>query len=225
MIFLNLLHLTIFNLSDQNSIANNYLSELRDINIQSDRMRFRYNMERIGQILAFELSKVLKFEDQDVNTPLGKSIIPLIKTPPVIVTIMRAGVPFFQGFLDVFDKSDAGFIGAYRTEMDEDNHFEIDLNYMAIGNLEERELIIADPMLASGKSIIQALKQIRGHGNPSRTHIISIIAAREGIEYVKENVEDSTMFWVGAIDEKLNDKSYIVPGLGDAGDLCYGEKV
>ena len=124
--------MALFNLSDINSIANNYISELRDINIQSDRMRFRYNMERVGQILAFELSKTLEYESQEVQTPLGESTIPLIKTFPVIVTSMRAGIPFFQGFLEVFDKSDAGFIGAYRTQIDASNHFDIDLNYLAL---------------------------------------------------------------------------------------------
>ena len=225
LIFLNLLQLALFNLSDINSIANNYISELRDINIQSDRMRFRHNMERVGQILAFELSKALEYKDQEVQTPLGTSVIPLLQNSPVIVTIMRAGVPFFQGFIDVFDKSDAGFIGAYRTPMDSSNHFNIDMNYMTSVSLEEKELIIVDPMLATGKSIIKAIEQIITFGNPSRIHIVSLIAAREGYQYVKDNMDDTTMFWVGVIDEELNDKSYIVPGLGDAGDLCYGEKV
>jgi uracil phosphoribosyltransferase len=217
--------LALFNLSDINSIANNYISELRDINIQSDRMRFRYNMERVGQILAFELSKTLDYENREVQTPLGKSIIPLIRASPVIVTIMRAGLPFLQGFLDVFDKSDAAFIGAYRTQMDSNNHFSIDMNYIASGSLEGKELIIVDPMLATGKSIIKAIKQIVTLGNPSRIHIVSLIASRAGYQYVKENTDYATMIWIGAIDEKLNDKSYIIPGLGDAGDLCYGEKV
>jgi len=214
----------LFLLSDANSLANNYIAELRDANIQTDSMRFRKNMERLGEILAYELSKNLEYKEVDIQTPLGKSTASVIKTSPYLITIMRAGIPFFQGFLNFFDKADCGFIGAYRSDYDTNQQFEIDMDYMAIGEVDDKEIIIVDPMLATGKSIVKSINQILKKNKPKKIHIVALIAAKQGYEYVKKNIEISSQFWIAAMDDQLNDKSYIVPGLGDAGDLSYGKK-
>jgi len=214
----------LFLLSEFNSLANNYIAELRDINIQKDSMRFRQNMERIGEILAYEISKDLEYDMTRINSPLGESKISVIHESPYLITIMRAGIPFYQGFLNFFEKSESGFIGAFRSDFDEKDQFDIDMGYMAVGDIHGKEVILVDPMLATGKSIIKAINHLLKKGMPKVIHIVALIASRQGFEYVKKNVSVSSKIWIAAMDEKLNDKSYIVPGLGDAGDLCYGKK-
>ena len=216
--------LGLFILTDINSVANTFISELRDSKIQTDSMRFRRNMERLGEILAYELSKQMEYKSIDVQTPLGSSNISVIEKDPYLITIMRAGVPFFQGFLNFFDKADCGFIGAYRSDFDDKNKFDIDMGYMAVGDVNHKEIIIIDPMLATGKSILKAVNQLIKIGKPKRIHIVALIAARKGYEYVRNNLKISTDFWIATMDEQLNSKSYIVPGLGDAGDLSFGKK-
>ena len=214
----------IFLLSEFNSLANNYIAELRDIDIQKDSMRFRQNMEKIGEILAYEISRNLEYEKIKIKTSLGNSNVSVIKESPYLITIMRAGLPFYHGFLNFFNKSESGFIGAYRSEFDEKQQFDIDMGYMAIGEIDGKEVILIDPMLATGKSIIKAINHLLKKGTPKVIHIVALIASRQGYEYVRKNISVPSKIWIAAMDEKLNDKSYIVPGLGDAGDLCYGKK-
>lgn len=214
----------LFLLSEFKSVSNNYIAELRDIDVQKDRMRFRQNMERIGEILAYEISKDLEYEKTEIKTPLGNSNISVIKESPYLITIMRAGIPFYQGFLNFFDKSESGFIGAFRSEPDDKQQFNIDMDYMAIGEIEGKEIILIDPMLATGKSVVKAVNQLLKIGIPKVIHLVALIASRQGFEYVKKHISVPSKIWIAAMDEKLNDKSYIVPGLGDAGDLCYGKK-
>lgn len=214
----------IFLLSEFNSIANNYLAELRDVNIQTDGMRFRENMERMGEIFAYEISKDLEYKEVEIKTPLGKSKTSLISKFPYLITIMRAGIPFYQGFLNFFEKSESGFIGAFRSDYDENQHFDIDMGYMAVGDIQGKEVILVDPMLATGKSIVKAITRLLKKGLPKKVHIVALIASKQGFEYVENNISVSSKVWIGAMDEDLNDKSFIVPGLGDAGDLCYGKK-
>ena len=214
----------LFLLSAFNSLANNYIAELRDIDIQKDSMRFRQNMERIGEILAYEISRNLEYEKIEIKTSLGSSNISVIKESPYLITIMRAGIPFYQGFLNFFDKSESGFIGAFRSKYDEKQQFDIDMDYMAIGEIDGKQVILIDPMLATGKSVIKAINQLLKKGTPEVIHIVALIASSQGYEYVRKNISVPSKIWIAAMDEKLNDKSYIVPGLGDAGDLCYGKK-
>ncbi len=214
----------VFLLSEFNSLANNFLAELRDLNIQTDTMRFRKNMERMGEILAYEISKDLEYTEVQIKTPLGESKTSLISKSPYLITIMRAGIPFYQGFLNFFDKSESGFIGAFRSDYDENQHFDIDMGYIAVGDLQGKEVILVDPMLATGKSIVKAVNRLLKKGLPKRIHIVALIASKQGFKYVKNNISVSSKVWVGAMDEDLNHKSYIIPGLGDAGDLSYGKK-
>jgi uracil phosphoribosyltransferase len=212
-----------FILNSQQSIANQYLFELRDAAIQKDRMRFRKNMERLGEILAYEISKKFRFIEKDAVTPLGSSRIKVMETQPVLVTILRAGLPFFQGFLNIFDRADCGFIGAFRKE--DEQHMTIRLEYLATSDLHNKTLILIDPMLATGRSVADSLKALERNGRPAHVHIVSLVAAPEGIEYLKKNVAPPYSLWTCAVDEKLNPQYYIVPGLGDAGDLSFGEKL
>jgi uracil phosphoribosyltransferase len=214
----------LFNLSEQNSIANHFVSELRDVNIQSDRLRFRKNVERLGQIMAYEISKKFKYKDKAVKTPLGSSNISLMEDGPVLITVMRAGLPYFQGFLDFFDKCDCGFIGAYRKEDGHDDVV-INLEYMATPLVENREVILIDPMLATGHSFVRSIDALIKRGIPSHIYIASLVSVHDGISYVSKNVKTPHSVWTCAVDEKLNELFYIVPGLGDAGDLCFGPKL
>lgn len=214
----------LFNLSDQNSIANHFISELREVNIQNDRLRFRKNVERLGQIMAYEISKKLVYKNAFVETPLGTSNTAFIKDGPVLITVMRAGLPYFQGFLDFFDKCDCGFIGAYRREDGQDD-VAINLEYMATPSVEGRELILIDPMLATGHSFVRSIDALRKRGRPSHIHIASLVSVHDGISYISANVKEPHSIWTCAIDERLNEQFYIVPGLGDAGDLCFGPKI
>ena len=212
----------LFVLSEQSSIANHFLSELRDAALQKDRMRFRRNMERLGEILAYEVSKQLSYVPQIVRTPLGKTSISLLKEYPVLITILRAGIPLHQGFLNVFDQSDSGFIGAYRNEGK--TAITVNIDYMSVPPLEGKCVVLIDPMLATGRSILDAQKLLQTKGTPSHVYIVSVVAAPEGLRLLKENLTLPYSLWTCAVDEQLNSSFYIVPGLGDAGDLSYGIK-
>jgi uracil phosphoribosyltransferase len=213
----------VINLSKQYSLLSDWMSELRDESLQLDRSRFRRNLERIGEVAAFEISKQLVFEDKEIQTPLGTVVCQVLKSQPVLATILRAGLPLHQGLLNYFDKADNAFISAYRKHA-RDGSFEISLDYVSCPELENRVVIIADPMLATGSSLVKTLKFLREEGHPSEIHIVTAIACTVGIEYVKRN-EPHSKIWCGAIDDELTAKGYIVPGLGDAGDLAYGTKV
>lgn len=207
----------------ENSIANQFLSELRDLQIQQDPLRFRFNMQRLGQIMAYEISRKLEYTNREVQSPLGKSLTQVPGTQPVLITIMRAGLPFFTGFQDFFDRADCGFIGAYRKE--EGQALTIQLDYLATPSLEGRTIILADPMLATGKSVTDAVDQLVKHGKPRYLHLASVIASPEGIQHLQNTVKLPHSIWTFAVDEKLNQQYYIVPGLGDAGDLSFGPKL
>lgn len=210
------------NLSEQHSLISNWISELRDTAIQSDRMRFRRNIERIGEVTAYEISKTLEWEVIETQTPLGISRSKVLKLQPVIATILRAGMPLHHGMLNYFDKADNAFIAAYRKHHP-DGSFEISLEYLSSPSLEGRPLIICDPMLATGASLVKTIDYLKREGNFSELHIASVIACTEGIDFIRRNAPQAKI-WCGAIDEELTAKGYIVPGLGDAGDLAYGEK-
>lgn len=210
-------------LSAQNSLVSCWMNELRNVEIQTDRLRFRRNMERIGEIAAYELSKELEFKTSEITTPLDGIAVNELAVQPVITTILRAGVPLFQGILNYFDKADCGFVAAYRKH-EENDYFSIKQDYLTCPSIENRPLIVADPMLATGASLIEALKDLLSNGNPSSIHIVASIASKQGIETLKEAYPKARI-WVGAIDENLTSKGYITPGLGDAGDLSYGEKL
>jgi uracil phosphoribosyltransferase len=213
----------IVNLSQQHSLISNFVAELRDEALQSDRMRFRRNLERIGEIAAYEISKVLPFSEKEVQTPLGIANCKLLSDQPVLATILRAGLPLHQGLLNYFDKSDNAFISAYRKHH-KDGSFEISLDYVSCPDLEDRIVIISDPMLATGSSLVKTIHFLKEEGAPREIHIVVAIACTVGIEYVKRE-EPSVTIWCGDIDDELTAKGYIVPGLGDAGDLAYGNKV
>lgn len=211
-------------MSAENSVFNEFMAELRSENIQKDSLRFRKNLERIGEIFAYEISRTMAYEDREVVTPLGIAVMPHLKDQPVLATIMRAGIPMHQGLLDYFDRADNAFISAYRKYY-RDGTFEIQVDYISSPELKGRTLILADPMLATGQSMVLAYNELMTKGKPSHTHIVSIIASKQGMEYIRKNISPSKCtLWVGAVDEELTAQSYIVPGLGDAGDLAYGCK-
>ena len=213
----------IVNLSEKHSLVSNWVAELRDVNIQNDRMRFRRNLERIGEVAAYEISKVLPFEEKEIQTPLGIAEHKMMKEQPVLATILRAGLPLHQALLNYFDKADNAFISAYRKHH-KDGSFEISLEYISCPELENRVLIISDPMLATGASLVKTIQYLKDEGSPSSIHIVAAIACTVGIEYVKREAPSVTI-WCGDIDDELTAKGYIVPGLGDAGDLAFGTKV
>lgn len=213
----------VINLSEQHSLVSNWVSELRDVEIQGDRMRFRRNLERIGEVAAYEISKVLPFTEKEVQTPLGTTSSKLLEAQPVLATILRAGLPLHQGMLNYFDKADNAFISAYRKH-NKDGSFEISLDYISCPELENRTIIISDPMLATGSSLVKTIHFLKEEGNPREIHIVAAIACTVGIEYVLRE-EPSVTIWCGDIDDELTAKGYIVPGLGDAGDLAFGVKV
>ncbi|MCG8319790.1 MAG: uracil phosphoribosyltransferase [Cytophagales bacterium] len=213
-----------FVLNKTNSIANHFLAEIRDQHIQKDSMRFRKNLERLGGLLAYEISKSLSYQPQPVTTPLGISHVNLLENQPVLIPIMRAGIPFYLGVLNYFDGAVSGFIGAYRHHAIGNDDFEIQMDYVATPSLKDRRVILIDPMLATGKSIVKTLKALRKNGEPQHIDIMCVIAAPEGIDFLHEHIDLKFNLWVAAVDEKLNDRAYIIPGLGDAGDLAYGHK-
>jgi uracil phosphoribosyltransferase len=213
----------VINLSKQHSLVSNWVSELRDINLQTDRLRFRTNLERIAEAIAYEISKVLPFKEVETETPMGTATSKVLQEQPVLATILRAGLPMHNGLLNYYDKADNAFIAAYRKH-EKDGSFEISLEYMSCPDLEDRILIISDPMLATGASLVKTIHFLKDEGRPKEIHIVTAIACTIGIEYVKRE-EPSVTIWCGDIDDELTAKSYIVPGLGDAGDLAYGSKI
>lgn len=215
----------IHNLSESTSIFNQYISEIRDENIQRDPLRFRRNLERLGEVFAYEISKTLEYQVSDVKTPLGIAQVPVLKQQPVLATILRAGLPLQQGLLNVFDKAENAFISAYR-KYDDKGEFHIEFEYLATPDLSDKVVMITDPMLASGASMEIAYKAMMQKGEPAHVHLVSIIASRKGVNHVKNSIKSKNVtLWVGAIDEEMTLKSYIVPGLGDAGDLAFGPKI
>ena len=212
----------VMNLGKQDTIFNHFISEIRDVNIQNDSMRFRKNIERIGEVFAYEISKVMEFQYKDITTPLGIAKEKLIIEKPVLATILRAGLPLHQGILNYFDGSDSAFISAYRKHKKGGN-FEINIEYMSAPDLNNKTVILCDPMIASGASMIMAMEAILKHGTPRHIHVVGVIASSEGVQYLKENspVKNWTL-WIGAEDAEMTSQSYIVPGLGDAGDLAFG---
>lgn len=213
----------VINLSSQHSLISNWVSELRDVSVQNDRMRFRKNLERIGQVAALEISKVLPWKIQETRTPLGIHESKVLESQPVLATILRAGLPMHAGMLEFFDKADNAFISAYRKHH-HDGSFEICMQYMSCPSLEDRIVIISDPMLATGASIIKTIEYIKNEGVPKAIHVVCAIACNEGIEMIQRECGDSIEIWCGDIDDELTAKGYIVPGLGDAGDLAFGSK-
>jgi uracil phosphoribosyltransferase len=213
----------IINLSKDHSLISNWIAELRDMEQQNDRMRFRRNLERIGEIAAYEISKLLPSIEAEIQTPLGIAICKTLAQQPVLATILRAGLPLHNGMLNYFDKADNAFVSAYRKH-DNEGTFEICLEYISSPELEDRILIVSDPMLATGASLVKAVQYLREEGEPSSIHIVVAIACTVGLEYVRREIPKATI-WCGDIDDELTAKGYIVPGLGDAGDLSYGFKI
>lgn len=211
------------NLSEGHSLIHEYVAELRDVSIQTDRMRFRRNLERIAEIAGYEISKVLPYKEKRIQTPLATTMVNVLEEQPLIANILRAGVPMHQGLLNYFDKADNAFVSAYRKH-DKDGNFVIELEYISCPPIRDRILILADPMLATGASMALTLKALFRMGLPKQIHIVSAIATPAGIDKVLEEIPNAHI-WTGAIDQELNDKSYIVPGLGDAGDLAFGTKM
>jgi uracil phosphoribosyltransferase len=210
-------------LNHQDSIANQYLLELRDKTIQQNRSRFRKNVERLGELMAYELSKKFQYTSQNVETPLGISPVSILAENPVLITVLRAGLPYFNGFQHVFEEADCGFIGAYRKESETD--ITINLEYLATPTLEGRTVILIDPMLATGQSILKAIDALLKHGSPKHVHIAALVAAPEGVAMVEQQLAVAHDIYTWALDERLNELHYIVPGLGDAGDLSFGAKL
>ncbi|WP_340064193.1 uracil phosphoribosyltransferase [Ascidiimonas aurantiaca] len=216
----------IHHLKQQNSVLQHFIAEIRDVNIQKDRMRFRRNIERIGEVLGYELSKELDYAHHTLETPLSSTEAFLLKDQLVIGSILRAGLPMHQGLLNYFDHAENLFISAYRHYTNEDKtDFEIIVEYLACPSLTDKTLIIADPMLASGHSFVSVFSALKKMGNPKSIHLVSAIGSPEGVDYLSMRFPETTHLWIAAIDEKLNDKGYIIPGLGDAGDLSFGSKL
>ncbi|GGD16738.1 uracil phosphoribosyltransferase [Hyunsoonleella pacifica] len=215
----------IHNLSKENSILNTFMSEIRDQVIQKDSMRFRRNIERIGEIVGYELSKTLNYKNQIIHTPLDKCNVPVIDDSIVLCSILRAGMPLHNGLLNYFDNAENAFISAYRQHKNNPESFDIIIEYLACPDLNNKTLILADPMLATGQSIIATFNALKTFGTPKNIHVISAIGSQVGVDFVNSKFPKTTHLWIGAIDKTLNKKGYIIPGLGDAGDLSYGEKL
>ncbi|MBP4137282.1 uracil phosphoribosyltransferase [Flavobacterium geliluteum] len=212
-------------ISENNSVLNHFLGEIRNINVQNDSMRFRRNIERIGEIIAYELSKDLAYKNVEIQTPLGIKKTTQINDDLVLCSILRAGLPLHNGFLNYFDHAENSFVSACRHHPNNDDEFEILVEYQAVSNINNKTVLLLDPMLATGQSIVAVYKKLVQNATPKEMHIAVVIAAPEGIAYLEENLPENCHLWVAALDEKLNEKNYIVPGLGDAGDLAYGSKL
>ncbi|AOW08691.1 uracil phosphoribosyltransferase [Flavobacterium gilvum] len=212
-------------LSEKNSVLNHFLGQIRNVNVQKDSMRFRRNIERIGEIMAYEMSQSFVYKDIEITTPLGVKKTTEIADQLVICSILRAGLALHQGFLNYFDDAENGFISAYRHHPNNDDFFDILVEYQAIPDINGKNLLLVDPMLATGQSLVAVFNRLMERGTPKEIHIAVTIAAPEGIAYLQENLPENCHLWVADLDEKLNDKSYIIPGLGDAGDLAYGSKL
>lgn len=212
-------------LSEANSVLNHFLGQIRNVNVQNDSMRFRRNIERIGEIMAYELSKDLHYKNIEIQTPLGIKKTTEIEDELVLCSILRAGLPLHLGFLNYFDNAENGFVSAYRYHANNDASFEIKVEYQAVPNIDNKNLLLIDPMLATGQSMVAVFEKLLEKGSPKEIHIAVVIAAPEGISYLEKHLPDHCHLWVATLDEKLNEKNYIIPGLGDAGDLAYGNKL
>ena len=211
-------------LSNTPSVLNVYISEIRDAEIQKDRLRFRFNLERLGEIFAYEISRQLEYIEKEVVTQLGLAMVPVLRENPVLAVIMRAGLPFHQGFLNVFDHSDNAFVSAYR-KTHKDGSFTINVEYSQVTDINDKVLIICDAMLASGTSMVNTYRDLMLKGKPKHVHLVSVLASEEGLDYIRKHIPQQDIdIWVGVIDEELTAQSLIVPGLGDAGDLAFGKK-
>lgn len=215
----------IHHIRENNSILNKFIAEIRDASIQKDSLRFRRNIERIGEVLGYELSKFVRYNNKSIITPLGIKNIPLPANKIVICSILRAGLPLHQGLLNYFDDSENAFISAYRYHPNQDNNFEIKVEYFAAPSLKGKTLLLADPMLATGQSLVAVYEAIKKQRVIDDIHIVAIIASTEGINFIKSHFPEQTHLWIAAIDDELDSKGYIVPGLGDAGDLAFGSKL
>jgi uracil phosphoribosyltransferase len=207
------------------SIADHFIAELRDVEVQRDPMRFRRNLERLGEVIAMELSRTLTYEECEVQTPLGMAQARRLAQQPVLATILRAGLPLHQGLLNYFDRADNAFVSAYRKHRKGEDAFDIEVEYLSSPSLEDRVLVLCDPMLATGQSMVLVYKALLRQGRPRALHVVSAIASNEGLEHARRHLPPDTRFWIGAIDEEMTAQAYIVPGLGDAGDLAYGSKL
>ncbi|WP_346883527.1 uracil phosphoribosyltransferase [uncultured Algibacter sp.] len=215
----------IHNISKQNSVLNTFISEIRDHKIQKDSMRFRRNIERIGEILGYEMSKILSYKSSVIETPLGNCKIDLLANDIVLCSILRAGLPLHNGLLNYFDASENAFISAYRHHKTSSEDFEIIVEYLACPTLENKTLILADPMLATGQSMVATFEALKPFGKPKDIHLISIIGSQYGIDFIEKHFNNDVHIWIAAIDNNINEKGYIIPGLGDAGDLAFGNKL
>ena len=215
----------IHHLAKENSILNKFLAEIRSVNIQKDSMRFRRNIERIGEVLGYELSKKLPFVNKDIQTPLGTKPTNLPVNDVVLCSILRAGLPLHNGLLNYFDDAENAFISAYRHHPNNDEEFEIVVEYFASPSIDGKTLLLVDPMLATGRSLVAVYEAIKKYGTPKNIQIVSVIGSADGIDYIKDHFPENTDLWIADIDKDLNDKGYIIPGLGDAGDLAFGTKM
>jgi uracil phosphoribosyltransferase len=215
----------IHNLSEENSILNTFITETRDVVIQKDSMRFRRNIERIGEILGYEMSKTFSFKTKKITTPLAETEVQTIDNDVVLCSILRAGVPLHNGLLNYFDTAENAFISAYRHHLKNPETFEIVVEYLACPSLEGKTLILADPMVATGQSLLATFEALKPFGTPKEIHLAAVIGAQEGVDYITKHFPENTHLWIATIDKELNNRGYIVPGLGDAGDLAFGEKL
>jgi uracil phosphoribosyltransferase len=211
--------------SKQNSILNKFIAEIRDKDIQKDPLRFRTNIERMGQIISYEMSKTLDYSPKEIVTPLGIKQMQILDDKVVLASILRAGLPLHMGVLHIFDDAENAFISAYRKHKDNSDEFDIQVDYVATPSIQDKVLVLVDPMLATGQSLVAVYNKLKQFGTPKKLHIISIIGSEQGIDYLKNHLPDDTQLWIADFDRELNDKGYIVPGLGDAGDLAYGKKI
>lgn len=217
--------MTVHHFGEGNSLLNQFISEIRDVEVQKDPMRFRRNIERIGEILSYELSKNLKYVDKTVRTPFGNKEMSLPADTLVLCSVLRAGLPLHQGMLNYFDGAENAFISAYRHHRGDEDAFEVIVKYFAAPSLTGKTLVLTDPMLATGKTLENVLKSLKEHGEPKQIHILSVIGSKTGIEHIKKVFPENTQLWIAAIDKKLNNRGYILPGIGDAGDLAFGKKL
>ena len=217
--------MTIHDFSNENSLLNQFIFELRDIDIQKDAMRFRKNIERVGEIFSYELSKTLQYDKEVTHTPFGTKNVSLPTNNLVLCSVLRAGLPLHQGLLNYFDKAENAFISAYRLHRDNQDTFEVIVKYLAAPDLTDKTLVLTDPMLATGKTLENVYNALKEHGKPKQIHIVSVISSKPGMAYVKSIFPNNTHLWVATIDNELSSKGYIIPGIGDAGDLAFGRKL
>ncbi len=211
--------------SKQSSILNKFIAEIRDKNIQKDPLRFRTNIERMGEIISYELSKTLDYKSKDIRTPLGIKRMKVLNDQVVLASILRAGLPLHMGVLHIFDDAENAFVSAYRKHKPDSDDFDIHVDYVATPSIQDKVLVLVDPMLATGQSLVAVYDKLKQFGTPKELHVISIIGSKQGIDYISEKLPENTHLWIADFDQELNDKGYIVPGLGDAGDLAYGKKL